>query len=271
MFIRRFAASLLATAAVLATPAQAAGDLLVAPTRVVLEGSRGTEVILNNIGSEPATYRISLQLKRMNADGALDEVVQTDASEVETKALSMVSFAPRKVTLAPNQPQSIRIGIRAPAGLPDGEYRVHMLFRAIPAARPVSAEANVTSGFAIALNPIYGVSIPVIVRKGQLKAQAGMTNPMLETADGKAALVLSLTRTGGRSTYGRVRVLKPGVAKPVFEARGIAVYTDVEKRDVRIPVSPEEAAAMKGPVIVQYLEEPEAGGKVLVEVKTVIK
>ena len=40
-------------------PAQAAGDLLVAPTRIVLDGRRGAEVILNNIGSEEATYRIS--------------------------------------------------------------------------------------------------------------------------------------------------------------------------------------------------------------------
>ena len=42
------------------SPAQAAGDLLVAPTRIVFDGQRGTEVVLNNIGSETATYRISL-------------------------------------------------------------------------------------------------------------------------------------------------------------------------------------------------------------------
>ena len=46
----------------------------------------------------------------------------------------MIVYAPRRVTLAPRQPQSIRIAARAPQGLPDGEYRVHMLFRAIPPA-----------------------------------------------------------------------------------------------------------------------------------------
>ena len=55
-----------------AQPALAAGDLLVAPTRVILDGSRGTEVILNNIGSEPATYRVSLELRRMLPDGSLE-------------------------------------------------------------------------------------------------------------------------------------------------------------------------------------------------------
>ena len=41
------------------------GDLLVAPTRIVLDGRKGTEVVLNNIGDEPATYRISVEFRRM--------------------------------------------------------------------------------------------------------------------------------------------------------------------------------------------------------------
>ncbi len=270
MMFRRFAAALAMLSATI-TPLQAAGDLLVAPTRIVLDGARGTEIILNNIGSKPATYRVSLQLKRMNADGSLEEVVLTEASEIQTKTLAMVSYAPRKVTLAPNQPQSIRIGFRPAPGLPDGEYRVHLLFRAIPEARPVSAEANVTSGFAIALNPIYGVSIPVIVRKGKLTATAGMTNPVLETVGGKTDLVFKLSRTGNRSTYGRIRVMKAGQSEPVYEIRGIAIYTDVAEREVRLPVDAAIAAKLKGPVTVQYVEEPEAGGKVLVEVKTILK
>jgi hypothetical protein len=52
------------SAALAAAPASAAGDLLVAPTRLELDGFRGTEVVLNNIGSEAATYRISLELRR---------------------------------------------------------------------------------------------------------------------------------------------------------------------------------------------------------------
>ena len=49
----------------------------------------------------------------------------------------MIIYAPRRVTLAPHEPQAIRIAARPPQGLPDGEYRVHMLFRAIPPATPV--------------------------------------------------------------------------------------------------------------------------------------
>jgi P pilus assembly chaperone PapD len=251
--------------------AQAAGgDLLVAPTRILLDGARGTEVILSNIGADTATYRISLQLRRMAPDGSIEEIDPATASERENKAVSMISYAPRKVVLAPNQPQAVRIGLRAPADLADGEYRVHMLFRAIPDAKPVTATGTSTQGLSIALTPIYGVTIPVIIRKGSLQATAGIANPKIEVIDGTKALSLSLTRKGTRSTYGAIRVLKPGQAKPVFETRGVAVYPEVEQRRVNLALTDEQAAALTGPATVQYIEDPEAGGRVMAEVKTVI-
>ena len=67
----RFAPRIIALSlATISHPAFAAGDLLVAPTRVVLDGPRGTEVFLNNVGAQPATYRISIELKRMMPSGA---------------------------------------------------------------------------------------------------------------------------------------------------------------------------------------------------------
>ena len=73
-FNRKFAPAVLAAAIAIsaATPAAAGvGDLLVAPTRIVLDGRKGTEIILNNIGDEPATYRVSVEFRRMTADGNL--------------------------------------------------------------------------------------------------------------------------------------------------------------------------------------------------------
>ena len=93
------------------SPANAAGDLLIAPTRVVLDGRRGTEVILNNIGTEEATYRITLELRRMNDRGRLDEVDPVAATDKEKSAIDVIRYAPRRVTLPPNQPQSIRVGL----------------------------------------------------------------------------------------------------------------------------------------------------------------
>jgi P pilus assembly chaperone PapD len=251
--------------------AAATGDLLVAPTRIVLDGARGTEIILDNIGDAPATYRISLELRRMNAGGTLDEVIPTGANEKEAKALAIISYAPRRIVLVPNQPQAIRIGVRAPQGLPDGEYRAHMLFRAIPDAKPATSTTATSGGMSVALVPIYGVTIPIIIRQGSLKATAGMSDArLIRTANG-GALTLNLTRTGDRSTFGRIRVLKQGKSQPIFEAGGVAIYPEVNKRAVEFGLPDAVLAALAGPVTIQYIEDPEAGGKVLAELQTVLR
>lgn len=262
----------LALAFASASAAHAAGDLLVAPTRVVLDGSRGTEVILNNIGSEPATYRISLELRRMLPDGTLEEVSDAVASEREKLIRdSLISYAPRRVVLPPNQPQSVRIGVRAPEGLPDGEYRAHILFRAIPDARPVVAQGGTKQGVSIALTPIYGVTIPIIVRQGNLSATAALSNPRLVSDGEGQAFQVDLSRQGARSVYGRIRVSKPGVDKPLIEARGIAVYAELAGRAVTLPVDAVTAARLRGPVKVEYLEDQDAGGGTISEIQAVIR
>lgn len=248
-----------------------AGDLLVAPTRVELDGFRGTEVVLNNIGSEVATYRISLELRRMTPDGQLAEVDPTQANAKEAAALAMIAYAPRRVTLAPNQPQSIRVGVRPPADLPDGEYRVHMLFRAIPEPKPATGATTVPGGIAIELRPIYGVTIPVIVRNGALSAQAGISNVRLIEEAGRQGLALDLSRSGDRSLYGDIRVLKAG-RDPVTLVRGVAIYPEIDRRSVAFPFPPEVTGSFAGPATVQFVERTNEGtGRVLAETEVVLR
>jgi len=247
------------------------GDLLVAPTRLVLDGRKSAEVILNNVGQEPATYRISVEFRRMNADGSLEDVASpTDRDKL---AEDMILYAPRRVTLAPREPQVIRVAARPPAGLPDGEYRVHMLFRAVPPATPVAAAApnSQPKGISFALIPVYGVTIPVIVRLGNLQVTSSIENPQLETKDGKRSVALELTRTGDRSTFGEVRVLKAGVKDPIAIQRAVAVYTEVGKRRVSVPIDEKFTGDPRGPVTIQYVETFDDGSNTLAETKATLR
>jgi hypothetical protein len=266
------ATALLAASLTTATPASAGiGDLLVAPTRIVLDGRKGAEVILNNIGEEPATYRISVEFRRMTADGGLVDVPEPTAED--RLAEEMIVYAPRRVTLAPHQPQSIRVSARAPQGLPDGEYRVHLLFRAIPPARPIVAAsaAEPPKGISFALIPVYGVTIPVIVRFGNLSATAGIANVHLETRDGKPTVALDLSRSGDRSTFGEVRVFKPGVRDPIAIQKSVAVYKEVATRRVSIPVDEAFKGALSGPVTVQYVETYDDGSHTIAETQAALR
>jgi len=246
------------------------GDLLVAPTRIILDGRKGAEIILNNIGDEPATYRVSIEFRRMTETGELVDV--TTPTDADLKAEDMIVYAPRKVVLAPREPQAIHISARPPQGLPDGEYRVHLLFRAIPPATPVvQLEGEQPKGVQFKLTPVYGVTIPVIVRLGNLQAKAGIADVHLEKNQGGPAVGLDLVRSGSRSTFGEVRVLKAGIKDPIAVSKDVAIYTEIGKRHVSVPIADAYKAAAAGPVTVEYLETYDDGTQLLAETQAVLR
>jgi P pilus assembly chaperone PapD len=266
------AAALAVPLLIASAPAEAGvGDLLVAPTRIVLDGRKGAEVILNNIGEEPATYRVSIEFRRMTEEGGLVDVTQPTVDD--QKAADMVVYAPRKVVLAPHQPQAIRIRAIAAQGVPDGEYRVHLLFRAIPPANPVVQPASVDTekGVRFQLTPVYGVTIPVIVRLGNLQATASIEHVHLDRKEGKPLVEMDISRTGQRSTYGEVRVLKAGAKAPIAIQKGVAVYTEIGMRHVAVPVDEAHLADAAGPVTVQYVETFDDGSHVIAETRAVLR
>lgn len=255
-----------------AMPARAQGDLLVAPTRVVMNGGGSAEVVLSNIGSAPATYRITVELRRMDAEGDFSDVAEESANAAERAALDMIRYAPRRITLLPGQPQAIRISARPAPDLPDGEYRVHMGFRAIPAAMTPeeAAKEAAAGGLSIRLTPVYGITIPVFVRKGRLEASAALANPRF-VKDGEQTFVeLDMSRTGQRSVFGMVEG-KTARGEAVFQQRGIAIYPEVTQRKLRVPVTPEQQAKLTGPIRIEYRELPENGGQLIAEVTSAIR
>ncbi|MFN5781201.1 MAG: molecular chaperone, partial [Novosphingobium sp.] len=238
--IRRFVLGLGALAATLSTsPALAQGDLLVAPTRVIINGGGNAEVVLSNIGNQAATYRIGVELRRMEPDGDFADVTEAEASATEKAALEMLRYAPKRITLLPGQPQAIRLSARPAPELPDGEYRVHMSFRAVPPAlSPEAAQEQATAGqLAIRLTPVYGITIPVFIRKGRLEAGATIANPRLGGNTTSKWLELDMRRSGQRSVYGEI--LGKRGSEQIFLIKGVAIYPEVQGRSVRIPLTAE--------------------------------
>ena len=79
-------------------------------------------------------------------------------------------------------------------------------------------------------------------------------------------LALSLSRAGDSSTYGELRVTKPGQDDPVALLRGVAIYPEVGTREVRIQLTQEQAASLNGQLRFEYREMPEAGGGLIAAV-----
>ena len=223
-------------------PKAVGGDLLVAPTRLVFDAKlRSAQLTLLNTGSAPATYRLTYIRMEMNPKGELKEV----APEGPSVAEEMVRYAPQQITLEPGVQQTVRILVRRPADLPEGEYRAHLLIRAVPKedAAPAEAEPKEPNGVAIKLTPVYGVSIPLIVRQGDTPTTPGFSQVQVAREnDGRTLLKFALQRLGGKeSVFGNVQItqLSPGAKDvKVAEWRGIAVYPPLAERTMEIPLGP---------------------------------
>lgn len=264
-----FAASL---ALALPSPLAAQGDLLIAPTRLILDGRQGGEVILSNVGSEEATYRVTLELRRMTPEGELEPVEEAEANVTEKAALEMIRYAPRRVTLPPGEPQAIRISARPGAELPDGEYRVHMSFAALPKVLPVAPQPETPAqGFSVNIVPVYGITMPIIVRKGELEVAAGIANPRIEQREEGPAFAVDISRSGEASVYGDLLVYGQGQDEPLFVARGLGIYPEISNRQSAFPLSAEQAAAMRGPVRVELREQLQYGGALIAAVDAVLR
>lgn len=243
-------------------PALAEGELLVMPSRLVFEGSeRSSALSLTNTGRETATYRISFVQRRMNETGDFTEIQAAGPGERFADAL--IRYSPSQVTLPPGGTQTIRMQLRKPANLEAGEYRSHLMLRAVPTSDAGDAPASGASGaFAIRLTAIYGMTIPVIVRHGETAAAVAIEDVKLERdkAHAPQAVMLRVRRDGNRSVYGSVvATFVPESGRPVVvgHARGVAVYTPNTARRMRLPLQLPAGLTLKGGKLRVTYEDPE--------------
>lgn len=220
--------------------AVAQGNLLVTPKRVVFEGlKRSEELNLANIGKDSATYDISFIQIKMKEDGTVEKISEPDSAQLF--ADKYLRFFPRSVTLAPNEAQTVKVQIIRTAEMTAGEYRSHLYFRAVPNERPLGEkEIQKDSSISVRIIPIFGISIPVIIRSGELNAQVKFSELSLIDKDKTPALKMTFERNGNMSVYGDVLVdhISPdGKINQVGVVRGLAVYTPNNTRHFNLPLN----------------------------------
>ncbi|AXY72766.1 molecular chaperone [Paraflavitalea soli] len=222
-----------------ATMAQ--GNLMITPRRVVFEGQKKIqELNLANTGNDTARYLISLLEIRMKPDGAFEQVTEPDSGQ--NFASSFLRFFPRTITLGPGETQTIKIQVVNQVQLQPGEYRSHLYFRAVPPEKPLGFSQPVedTTGIAVRLNPVFGITIPAIIRTGPSNAAVTISDTKVEKMqDSLTVLNLVFNRTGNMSVYGDLTVDYTSPRGKTTRAgliRGIAVYTPTEHRRVRVPL-----------------------------------
>ncbi len=211
-------------------PASAQGDLMITPRRIVFEGAtRTADINLANTGNDSAIYAVSLVQIRMLENGGFETITEPDPGQMF--ADRFVRFFPRTVTLGPNEAQVVKVQLYRTSELQTGEYRSHFYFRAVPEKKALGepeAPAD-TSSFSVRLTPIFGITIPVIIRSGETTASVTLSGLDLTMVNGNIPrLSFVFNRTGNMSVYGDIAVdhiSTQGKITRVGVANGVAVYT----------------------------------------------
>lgn len=244
--------------------ALAQGDLMITPRRVVFDGgSRTMNLNLANIGEDTATYAVSMVQIRMKESGAFETITEPD--EGQHFADKNLRFYPRTVTLAPNEAQTVKVQLVRASQLEQGEYRSHIYFRSIPKQTAMGEEEVEvdTTGISVRLIPIFGITIPAIIRVGESTTEVSLSNLDLETPnDSTQILNMQLNRSGNFSVYGDLKVdyiSEAGEVTRVGIANGVAVYTPNALRRFQLNLrSTEEIDFHKGHLKVAYTSNSDA-------------
>ena len=223
---------------VTSAPPQGAG-LMVTPTRLILDSrKRSAELSLFNAGADTATYRLGLVRVEMDEQGQFRELpLNQEPGRVHPQDL--IRFAPKEVTMGPREWQTVRVQVHKPADLPPGEYRVNLSFRVVPTPEANDPDGPAPSGIAIRLTPIWGVTVPLIVRHGDTAAQVALEAPVLDPE--AKTLTVRVTRTGNQSVYGDLRatfVPDSGPEQLVAAVQAVAVYPPNAGRIFKMPLGP---------------------------------
>jgi P pilus assembly chaperone PapD len=242
----------------------AQGDLMIMPKRLVFEGAeRSQEINLANTGSDTAVYAISFINYKMTESGNFEQVEEPE--EGQRFATDFLRYFPRRVVLAPNEAQTVRVQLSRSGNLEPGEYRSHVYFRAVEEQTALGAEETEDSeGISINIKTVFGISIPVIIREGQSTTAISLTEVSLDTEGEIPKLSLMINRSGNMSVYGNLtatHIAPNGTETEVGMVKGVSVYTPNSKRSFSFELrNASEVDLSSGELQISYAEDK---GKIL--------
>lgn len=249
----------------------AAAQIMVTPTRIVFDTKTRTQTVtVINSGNEQGTYRIMLVNKRMLPDGNIVNAKTAEAGE--QFADKMIRYSPRQVTLKPGQSQVVRLSLRKPRNLDDGEYRSHMTFKALPSNKGVNIGSlnEKSNNIGVQLTAVISVTIPVIIRHGKTEASVSIDSLKVSPPNEMSPnpiLSIELKREGTQSVYGDfvAELESNGKTTIIGRMNGVAVYTPNPSRNVKLPLALPEGIKLNGVLKVYFRTQAKRGSAILAQ------
>ena len=183
-------------------------------------------------GAEPAEVSISLFFGSPVTDSTGEfELTMPEGSHPHSAA-GWIEAYPRRLVLGPLERQTVRLLVRPPGDLPEGEYWARIMISAKGGNAPVALPDSAAAGIEVGLNLEVRTILPVQYRRGAVRTGARLEAPRV-TRNGDSLIVRAkLDREGNAAYLGTIRgtlVNQSGATVSSF-ATPIALYQSLDPR-----------------------------------------
>jgi hypothetical protein len=174
----------------------------------------------------------------MNEDVSFETISKPDSGQ--NFADKYIRIFPRKVVLAPNEAQTVKVQLTNIGQLLPGEYRSHLHFRAEEDKSPLGdpQPSKDSNSISVKIVAVFGITLPVIIRLGESSTTVNITNTKFVMEDDTIPTVkMTFNRVGNMSTYGDIAVdyiSVQGTTTRVGIVKGISVYCPNTSRHSKI-------------------------------------
>lgn len=254
----------------------ARADILITPTRVVF-GERDNYglVTLANNGDKVTTYKIGWKFFEMQAEGAAYKPIEI--SDLDYDVSEYINFSPRQVTLQPGASQKVRLALRRPSDIPDGDFHVHLGFSTVPdSGLDVSGDGyqsrEEVAGMSVMVN--IGYTIPVVVRSGvvDVSAEIGQIALSRNKINGLLRVAVPINRAGGAySVLGHLMVFHvdgSGNETRIGEVSNAHIFPEVDSRTFDVQLTKNIDGGSLRVVMYDYLYDSSSGNNAVYAEKT---
>lgn len=204
--------------------------LSVAPIQMLFSPNKSIQTFsVSNRTAQTTVHRLSLSDEVMNADGSLSP----QAEGFAYSAKKMIRFSPNEIILGPGEHQIVRVMIRRPAELAQGDYHTHVLFEEQfnEAVKQEAAAASATNEgqFKTKLRTLMTLGVPVMVQHGKLDGKLEMVGlvgtPKKDEHGNYTPFQVKFKRSGNSTGVGYLTLQDPQ-GQDIMAPRSISVYRE---------------------------------------------
>lgn len=225
--------------------------------RLYLDDNNRTEsFIIFAKGNVPESC--TLGLKHFNFDEVGNMALHKDKKLPENSSKPWIRFSPKKFTVQPRTPQTIRFTMRRKPNTEANEYRSYLSVACKEIKEQVKKEGEAGRP-TVTVQPNLVQNVPVIVRTGPLKVQASFENINIE----EDLLTANLIRSGERSLYGRLSVVNNKSDEEYRFLTSVSIYPETTSYNVKFSLKGDDMPPLED-LALKFVEDENYGGSLTI-------